>query len=129
MNSEILKKALSLINTPETWCQGARARNADGWEIPVMSDTAKAFCAKGALMRAVGAEDEDAIAPAARYLEKIARVNYVGFNELHTYDEVLEMFENAIELAEVDDAKFGGPPTYLQHLLDEIDGVNAGVHV
>lgn len=83
-----------------------------------MSKSAVCFCSKGALLRAAGSEDSDITG-----LEKFFMVtgskgnkgnplglNYVGFNELRTHDQVLHMWTEALRLAEAEEAR-GGPPT------------------
>ena len=102
MNSLILRAALHLIEDRETWCQGARAKNSEGVEVPVMSDSAFSFCSKGALFRVMGSEDAD-ITSCERYLDSACRVNYVGFNELHSHDDVIEIWLVAIAKAELEE--------------------------
>lgn len=125
MNSLILKNALQLIENPETWCKGARARNKDGQEVPVMSESAVCFCSRGALYRVVGSEDAD-----IRHLERFfghresvinsmlllknsgnpLGLHYVGLNELRTHAEMMALWADAIRLAEAEEAR-GGPMT------------------
>ena len=110
MNSHIMRAAKELIERSETWCKGARARNSEGTEVPVMSDSAFSFCSKGALLRVSGGEDAD-ITECERFLEMTARVNYVGFNELHDHDDVLEMWAAAIAKAELFERRSVHSPT------------------
>lgn len=50
-NAEILENMLDLLNSPEKWCHGAEARNADG--VPVVSTfpEAASWCLMGALWK------------------------------------------------------------------------------
>lgn len=112
MNSQILSQALTLIASPHTWCKGARARNKEGAEVPVMSRTAVQFCSKGALLRAVGDEKAD-ISQLERFLTLKGNkgnplgLHYVGFNELKTHGEVLLVWSEAIRMA-VEEEALGG---------------------
>ena len=45
----ILRAARAMIATPERWCKGARARNADDKEVGVHSLSAQKYCLIGAL--------------------------------------------------------------------------------
>ena len=112
--STALKSAREIIATESAWCQGARAKNREGREVDVMSDSATSFCSLGAIYRAVGSEDVNvdkhrAIMDAAlNDLTKIRvderNINFVGYNERYKHADIIKVFDVAIAKAETDEA-------------------------
>lgn len=112
--STTLKVARDIIAKENAWCQGARAKNRDGMDVAVMSDSAITFCSLGAIYRAVGSEDVNidqhrAIMDAA--LNDITKIrvdernmNFVGYNERYKHADIIKVFDVAIAKAETDEA-------------------------
>lgn len=99
---EVLIAARKLIEKPENWTRAFLARDNYGDPVYVHSDKAVCFCAMGALHKAVGetqGEFLDVVDDAAATLASAARIDTVaGFNDTHTHDEVLVLFDKAIEM-------------------------------
>lgn len=99
---EVLIAARKLIEKPENWTRAFLARDSHGDPVYVHSDKAVCFCAMGALHKAIGetsAEYLDVVDDAAESLASAARIDTVaGFNDTHTHDEVLVLFDKAIEM-------------------------------
>ena len=101
MNSavEILKAARELISDPAHWTQGSEARDEKGDPVLARSKGARCFCAVGALISASGK------APWKRPLEALRSelpkpIFYVSdFNDTGSHEEVLALFDRAIERA------------------------------
>jgi len=122
MTSNTLKQALSLIETPDTWCKRDRAQDKAGKPVPVMSKAAVKFCSRGALYRAMGSESAD-ISDLERFFTMKGNagnplaLNYIGVNELRPHAAVLDMWREAVRLAEKEEAE-GGPKSPKQ-LVEE----------
>lgn len=102
---EVLKAARALIADEAHWAQGFYAVNADGNVTDPFCEDACKFCSVGAVANVLGiygseAEDHDIIRQlnhAAGYFSDSADI--VGFNDNYTHDEVLTVFDRAIEHA------------------------------
>lgn len=108
----ILKQARQLISNPEAWTQKRAARDAEGKAVHWSCSSAVSFCAIGAINRTVvllhpeGGRRDDAawrvIDGAHNYLQKATpSVSVALYNDEHTHEEVLAMFDKAIALAKV----------------------------
>lgn len=120
--SEILKKAKSLIDSPEKWAKGHYATDDCGYQVNVMDKRAACFCSVGAVQRAtheglmrseqalatLNGRSDKAFATLNRQLKgcsgTFARRNVVDFNDYHTHTEVMDMFDRAIAAAEQEEA-------------------------
>lgn len=96
--SEHLKAAKALIDTPDKWTQGAYARNHQGYETRINSSDACQHCSYGALAA------KEAPHACFMLLYKEMENNIIRFNDHHTHQEVMAMWDRAIELAEDDEA-------------------------
>jgi hypothetical protein len=101
----VLINAKALIADPKNWTQGVFARNADGYSTGVHEEDAICFCTLGAIAVA-GDNQKWAQQIAINTLSKIITVNAsndavsVGaFNDTHTHEEVMELFDKAIKEA------------------------------
>lgn len=103
---EILTKARELISDPDSWTQGAFARNRDGLSTEIGSDYAVCWCANGALARVTQGKDvwfQGRWVHIRHLLEHgIDCKGIVCFNDSHEHEEVLEMFDKAIELSRLE---------------------------
>lgn len=95
---ELLIEARKLIEKPENWTQGTFARDKNQKEVGSWESGAVCFCTIGALKHAfqegVGGdiyyEAYDAL------YNSIDRMNVPKYNDSHTHEEVLAMFDRAI---------------------------------
>ena len=93
---ETLLKAKGLISTPRSWCQHNFAVRANGQDTSAYDAEAVAWCALGAISKVRSNMDT----PVDTYLAMAASPMSVSvFNDSHTHEEVLAMFDRAIELA------------------------------
>jgi hypothetical protein len=112
--ADILKRAKARIEDPKRWTRNAYARDADGKECDPDSDIATCFCAIGAVANVIGVRAGEAErAPAIEPLYKAAgahldwwegpnKVTDVNDNDTHT--AVMKLFDEAIAIAESEDA-------------------------
>ena len=96
---QLLIAARALIEKPEHWTQEVHARDSAGNKVSPNSSKAVCFCAHGALVRVFnktyGLEEEKATA----YLKKQTGTAIWTFNDSHTHEEVLNVFDKAIASA------------------------------
>lgn len=103
--SERLIAAKAIITDPSKWTQGYYARDNKGEIIEADMTEAVCFCSIGALHR-VGqfnwhSEDTD---PAEVYLNGATDTRWiVEYNDSHTHEEVMQVWDNAIERALADE--------------------------
>lgn len=98
---EVLVAARAKIAKPENWCHGTAARSACGAAVSPSSDTACQWYSIGAL-NAVSKTDKEfdaAYRALSRCLPplKFDCAAIAVFNDAHTHDEVLALFDRAIE--------------------------------
>lgn len=113
-HSELLKQAKALIADPHNWIQsGSYAASRDGRSCPTTSDEACCFCAMGAEMRVCRLNNESYTTEAAldHYLyracdELWGTRNVVSVNDDHYtgHEQIMELYDRAIEDAEKDEA-------------------------
>lgn len=105
---ELLTKAKELISDPNKWTKESFARNKDNKPVEYLSPDATCFCAIGAI-RKVGYSNESftKTLPAEIKLQREVQKNTIfaevaSFNDflLTTHEEVLHLFDKAIEAAE-----------------------------
>lgn len=111
--SELLREARKIIEQEDHWTQGSYAQAVRepklatiGNARPVMADDATCFCSMGALYRAAHVnnfqEIEEEVWAARAVLDQAAvaadpsSMSIIGFNDKHTHDEVLAVFDEAI---------------------------------
>lgn len=104
--AQMLKDAKALIADPAHWTQGTPARDASGKPLSnEESPAAVCWCSIGALARVANADPAPLyhLYPVARhYLYKAtAGASIINFNDTHTHAEVMELWDKAIQLAEV----------------------------
>lgn len=105
-NSETLRAAKAVIENPENWTQqmyGRRAKHS-GHHLMGYDPEATCWCSVGALQKVVGNEAvyhlECKLSDAARLIANTKVENAVHFNDHRSHDEVMRMFDLAIERAE-----------------------------
>ncbi|MBC2806577.1 hypothetical protein C3Y94_025845 [Rhizobium ruizarguesonis] len=102
---EVLTKAQNLIRDPKNWMQGWFARDEHGMGLPNGADTrATCFCSMGALQRAVYLRsplfDNAYLAlAAAAYELSTEDMTVPVYNDRHTHEEVMAMWDRAKEIA------------------------------
>lgn len=108
---EQLKAAKEIIKEPAKWTTEATARDKNGEQVGYTNPDATCFCSFGALLKAAtDAKGGNAWISFKDYdgaVEMLKRgfntKDSVGaWNDSHTHAEVLEGFDNAIALAEID---------------------------
>src|SRR5688572_10298811 len=103
--ASVLREAKALIAQPSQWCQGWWARDAKGGSTGWRSQDASRFCALGALSKAAGdffpVPESDYLRRASLELYGTDVIDQV--NDLREHQDILQMYDRAIELAEVDD--------------------------
>lgn len=98
---EALIQARERISTPERWCRGWYAKDADGYPILETEDEAASFCAVGAI-GAVAPVGQDLCERAQGILHAEARrLGFLGvasFNDHRrtTHADVLALYDRAI---------------------------------
>ena len=95
---QLLIAARKLIENPEHWTQGVMARNCDGHSTYYRNGGAFCFCASGALQRVqadIGLTFDD-LHRSMWILEGFCPVDILHFNDSHTHQEVLNVFDKAI---------------------------------
>lgn len=100
--SEILKAAKAKIATPETWTQGVYATDKYANVTTGYDRSATCFCSVGALQSVmhVSREREDAYDILRMAMGRAVPL----FNDNHTHAEVMAKWDEAIALAEAEEA-------------------------
>ncbi|UCR75550.1 hypothetical protein PP742_gp66 [Alcaligenes phage vB_Af_QDWS595] len=111
--SELLRAAKEIISTPDSWCQNSLAINDKEWGVSSLSPEACAWCSIGCLVKATdgnGASNGDSVySEAGGYLTSIVSLfanpdnpvdSIAHFNDSHSHERVMELFDMAIEKAE-----------------------------
>lgn len=99
---KILKDARELIHDPENWTQSAYARNKRGTVVSFEANNAVCFCAMGALFRVSPPDETGTVFKFLRGASKeCGSLSPSNFNDHHSHEEVLALFDKAISLAEV----------------------------
>ncbi len=97
---EILTQGLELIRDPKHWTQEHLARDSDGAPLHFASLAAAcSWCSLGALIK-VCPEIDASYYLARRHLEQAAApLSIDNFNDSHTHQQVVQLWEKAIEHA------------------------------
>lgn len=104
--SEQLKAAKALIDAPHKWTQGVPARDQKENNVPFDSGKACRFCSVGAIWRVnttLTQLGEFVDAPVRAVLSKAAGMEIVGYNDSHNWEDVMNVWDKAIALAERDE--------------------------
>jgi hypothetical protein len=104
---EVLKAGKAKIIKPENWGIGFFAKTKDGQQCPYNSKAAFCFCSDGALMNVTSwdrsTENSVIYWEAYALLGSLAdEHDIIEFNDTHTHEEVLTLWDKAIKLAEAD---------------------------
>jgi hypothetical protein len=104
--SERLRAALALIDSPEKWAQGASAKDSEGFIVALHAEDAVSFCSLGALgikCSDKGYLDNEAYESSRTYLKRAAGQRLITeYNDTRTHAEVMQMFDKAIQLAQAE---------------------------
>lgn len=103
--SEILTGAKALIDTPKKWTKHTMARDSKGIDVIAVSPEATCFCSLGAILRITYGDSTDDYSGAKRelYHDAVTAIHIhsgpVGmFNDSSEHQDVMRMFDKAIEL-------------------------------
>lgn len=106
-----LQGAKKLIKSPANWCQGHMVRDDKGQRVgSIWAQEATKYCGYAALARVcVKPSDDEAhdlhheclliMHKALREIEGKEECSIVVYNDRHTHDDMLSLFDKAIELA------------------------------
>ena len=97
--SEILIKAKEVIVDPANWTQGQYARNSNMDITSATDENATCFCSIGALLR-IGGFNCDLRMQLSQYADG----NIAEYNDTHTHEQVMEVWDKAIAKAIVDES-------------------------
>ncbi len=105
--SEILKNARDLISNKENWCRGSFAKDAGGNDIFYGSKEATQFCMIGAFQKQntsfLQKVSDDCLLYICRNINIHSYINMMKnlsiFNDSHSHEEVIEVYNKAISLA------------------------------
>lgn len=98
--SEILKQAKELISDKSKHTTGQYARGLDGWNADPLSPEACKWCSIGAVIKVSG--EDNVFSKSCKYLYYSQGHTNVGvtlLNDTKPHEEVMQMFDRAIELA------------------------------
>lgn len=111
--SQHLREAKARIDNPEKWTVLALARTKDNIITDTIGVSACKFCSLGACNRQLyeAGNDEPIYHHLVQYLREAAvlisedpDMTISRFNDTHTHDQVMAMWDKAIQLAEKDEA-------------------------
>lgn len=89
---ETLKAARELISDPKRWTQKTSARDSKGRPTFADEEEAVCWCAIGALSHV----NREKLITCCGVLESVMPVGIATFNDSHTHEEVLALFDKAI---------------------------------
>ena len=96
---QLLIAAKKLIENPEHWTRGSMARNAEQNPCPVDSEQVTCFCMMGAISAAHLKGSYSLLTPGQVWnvIAREIRTDSIGFfNDTHTHQEVLDVFDQTI---------------------------------
>lgn len=101
--SDKLKEAKELIGVPERWTTGTAARNSVGSPVNVNDCDAVCWRAVGSVHYVTSGYCMGCI-DSMLVLRKVIFGEFIAaYNDTHSHEEVMDMFDRAIELAEKDE--------------------------
>lgn len=113
--SDLMIEAKKLIDTSEKWTQGNFATDKYGMEVSYASEKATCFCSLGAL-RSVAYKEWRSTCELKELDEAKSFINtaidntspniwgIAGFNDTSTHEEVMDVWDDAIKLAQKQEA-------------------------
>lgn len=99
-NLNMLVEARKLISNKENWTQGAYAQDSKGRPVTGRSPYATCFCAFGAIdkIAEMAFNPVKSIRSQLEYLDLFTEdIGVIKYNDSHTHEEVLSLFDKAIE--------------------------------
>ena len=98
--SDILRKAAKLIEDPDRWAKGARARDTEGYAVEAKDPTATSWCLEGAI--AITCNPFGILPPYFMVLLDSVAEEYFDFpwgaprfNEYYSHESVIRLLEIA----------------------------------
>ncbi len=92
---KILVAARAKIADPKHWTQNQYARDANGCMVQPEADNACQWCAAGAIISAVWDGKTD-LYDARKILEHYANSRLTIYNDTHSHEDVLALFDRAL---------------------------------
>lgn len=97
-----LQAAWALIDSPEKWTQDVPARDKEGGIVAPSEDSAVCWCSWGAVYKVTTPEgqnicDYSRLDPVIEYLKEFCEQSIVYFNDSHTWPEVRDVWQRAIQ--------------------------------
>lgn len=93
---EIVKKAKAQISDPQHWCKFVCARDGSGNSVGIVNNNAVSWCIVGALIKITFDSDVTPLHKMNAYCHKKHNIGLGEFNDLHTHEEVLALFDEFI---------------------------------
>lgn len=106
--SEVLQKARDLLTDREHWAQDWFAYDNSGLFVDPTDEGATCWCSIGAICKVEGITNHNASKALFR-LNGVLKVHFnwwssvADYNDTHTHEEVLAVFDKAIELAKAEE--------------------------
>ena len=98
---DLLNRTLARIKDESRWCQDALARDADGHEVPPLSEDAASWCAFGAILRECdGYHADRRVSVGTRAMiefERAAGSNMATANDIDGHAAVVDAYRKAID--------------------------------
>lgn len=103
--SEMLEKAKAIIADPSHWTQGWFAKDAAGNDTFSLRSEAVCWCSMGALNKAGFGPWGECFAPVfeVALMEAGHTQGMASYNDTHTHEEVMKVWDRAIQLAKEDE--------------------------
>lgn len=106
--SEFLIEAKKVIEDPTRWTTEAYAKDENGNTIDPCHENASCFCSLGALESLCRTPDigvTDLWYNARSTLDTVMQRDVAGYNDNHTHEEVMQKWDEAINLAKAQESK------------------------
>jgi hypothetical protein len=90
-----LRRACVILNRPQAWTRGASARNLAGEPVDPLDPSAVTFCARGAVVKAIGTYDYPRVTVVMAALCRRMVPCPSVYNDEHEYEDVIDAMRQA----------------------------------
>lgn len=96
---EVLEDAITLIEDPSKWTQGAFARDGDGDRTDPLDPKAQTWCARGALRKVVGCRTHEVNVQLSRITHSIFpdQNSFTSYNDTHLHGDVILAMKRGLD--------------------------------